>query len=71
MFALFLFFEPFIRCSASSKNLGEAQMKCPRCQGVMAFEKFYGSHEYFFGWRCIYCGEIVDQVILENRVWKK
>ncbi|HUL21324.1 MAG TPA: hypothetical protein VLZ10_07705 [Thermodesulfobacteriota bacterium] len=46
-------------------------MKCPRCQGVMAFEKFYGSHEYFFGWRCVNCGEIVDQVILENRIWKR
>jgi hypothetical protein len=45
-------------------------MKCPRCNGVMAFEKFYGPHEHFFGWRCIYCGEIVDQVILENR-WHK
>jgi hypothetical protein len=54
-----------------SRNLEEAQMKCPRCKGVMSFEKFYGPHEYFFGWRCIYCGEIVDQVILENRVWKK
>jgi len=42
-------------------------MKCPRCSGVMAYEKFYGPHEQFFGWRCIYCGEIVDQVILENR----
>jgi hypothetical protein len=46
-------------------------MNCPRCHGIMAYEKFYGPHEYFFGWRCIYCGEIVDQVILENRFWKK
>lgn len=33
----------------------------------MACEKFYGICEYFFGWRCIVCGEIVDQMILENR----
>jgi hypothetical protein len=46
-------------------------MNCPRCHGIMAYEKFYGPHEHFFGWRCIYCGEIVDQVILENRVWRK
>ena len=71
MFALFLFFEPFIRWNASFNNLEEAQMKCPRCQGAMAFEKFYGPHEYFFGWRCVNCGEIVDQVILDNRGWKK
>ena len=33
----------------------------------MTYEKFYGICEYFFGWRCIVCGEIVDQTILENR----
>ena len=43
-------------------------MKCHRCNGMMVFEKFYGDCEYFLGWRCITCGEIVDQVILENRL---
>ena len=33
----------------------------------MVYEKFYGPHEHFLGWRCILCGEIIDQVILENR----
>jgi len=33
----------------------------------MTYETFYGSHEHFKGWRCILCGEIIDQVILENR----
>ncbi len=33
----------------------------------MAAERFYGGHEYFLGWRCITCGEIVDELILENR----
>jgi hypothetical protein len=42
-------------------------MRCDRCRGVMVYEKFYGAQEYFFGWRCIFCGEIIDQVILENR----
>jgi len=36
----------------------------------MVYERFYGSnsdsHEPFWGWRCIGCGEIVDEVILEN-----
>ncbi|MGO8989403.1 MAG: hypothetical protein ACLQGU_14285 [bacterium] len=41
-------------------------MKCPRCHGIRVFEKFYGSQEHFFGWRCVHCGEIVDQVILEK-----
>jgi hypothetical protein len=34
----------------------------------MFYEKFYGPHEHFWGWRCIFCGEIFDQVILENRL---
>jgi hypothetical protein len=49
----------------------EAVMKCHRCGGVMIYEKFYGLSEEFFGWRCIFCGEIVDQVILENRLEQK
>ena len=46
-------------------------MKCHRCGGIMVLEKFYGACEEFFGWRCVLCGEIVDQVILENRHGKK
>jgi hypothetical protein len=37
----------------------------------MAFEKFYSREDDFFGWRCISCGEIIDQVILENRLGQK
>ena len=37
----------------------------------MAHENFYDPHEQFWGWRCILCGEIVDQVILKNRKWTK
>ena len=46
-------------------------MKCHRCNGAMAYEKFYGEDGDFFGWRCIVCGEIVDQVILKNRNGEK
>jgi hypothetical protein len=46
-------------------------MKCHRCGGAMVFEKFYGMCEEFVGWRCIFCGEIVDQVIMENRLEQK
>jgi len=45
-----------------------AFMKCARCGGKMNYEKFYTTSEEFFGWRCIFCGEIIDQVILENRM---
>jgi hypothetical protein len=49
----------------------EAYMKCNRCFGEMVYEKFYGSQEHFWGWRCILCGEIIDEVILENRQWSR
>jgi hypothetical protein len=42
-------------------------MKCYRCSSNMIYEKFFGPQEHFWGWRCIFCGEIIDQVILENR----
>jgi hypothetical protein len=42
-------------------------MKCPHCTSSMTYEKFFGPEEYFWGWRCVYCGEIVDDTILENR----
>ena len=43
-------------------------LRCTRCGGIMSYEKFYGDCEHFFGWRCVVCGEIIDQVILENRL---
>jgi len=45
-------------------------MKCHRCGSVMVYERFYGPDEHFLGWRCILCGEIIDQVIVENRQTK-
>jgi len=33
----------------------------------MIYQKFYAEEGQFYGWRCIFCGEIVDQVISENR----
>jgi hypothetical protein len=42
-------------------------MKCTRCYRNMVYGKFYGPQECFWGWRCIYWGEIIDNVILENR----
>ena len=44
-------------------------MKCNRCGSTMAYEQFFVSQEHFWGWRCIFCGEIVDDVILKNREW--
>ena len=49
--------------------MGGQKVKCHRCGSVMVYERFYGHDGRFWGWRCIICGEIVDEVILENRQW--
>jgi len=36
----------------------------------MVYERFYGPDDHFLGWRCVLCGEIIDQVIVENRQTK-
>jgi hypothetical protein len=42
-------------------------MRCPRCNNGMIYDKFYGHFDSFWGWKCLICGELVDQVVLENR----
>ena len=48
------------------------KMKCPKCGGEMNFEEFInlgadGAPWSYEGWHCVYCGEIVDPLILMNR----
>jgi len=50
--------------SAKKKN----EMHCQRCNGLMAFEKYFGPNDSFFGWRCLMCGDILDPVILLHRL---
>ncbi len=47
-------------------------MKCPRCEGLMVVDwlqdlKDSTGHLHFYGLRCLLCGEILDETILENR----
>jgi hypothetical protein len=47
-------------------------MTCARCGGVMAPEEFSNMTEgavpwFYAGWRCLYCGDIVDPLILRHR----
>jgi len=56
------------RLAMKSNNMGpEGRMKCHRCGGIMAYDKYYGLEGEFWGLRCICCGDIIDQTILENR----
>ncbi len=43
-------------------------MNCHRCGKHMAYDKVYGYEETFWAWSCIFCGEVLDPVILKNRV---
>jgi len=43
-------------------------MKCGKCDGLMVYERFSGQElDDFSGWRCVLCGDIVDEVIMKNR----
>ncbi|HEY7528999.1 MAG TPA: hypothetical protein VH660_07585 [Candidatus Deferrimicrobiaceae bacterium] len=42
-------------------------IRCPRCNGVMVYERFQDMLDLFYAWRCLNCGEIVDPVVAKNR----
>lgn len=43
-------------------------MECPRCQGRMVYQMFFSRCGSFEAWRCINCGQILDDVIIHNRL---
>ncbi len=51
--------------------MGKGFTKCNRCGGMMIYEKIYYETEHFWVWKCVYCGEYIDQIILENRQYQK
>jgi hypothetical protein len=47
-------------------------MQCSRCGGLMVIERFDDLQSgtwplYFYGLRCLLCGEIIDPMVLLNR----
>lgn len=51
-------------------------MSCHRCHGLMYPDDLLigasgGVHDNVRAWRCVICGEIVDQVIVQNRIQLK
>ena len=47
-------------------------MTCLRCGGAMNHEEFCNDAEGsvpwgYTGWRCLYCGDVIDPLILQNR----
>lgn len=42
-------------------------MKCPKCSGMMFQERLADFFITFYAWKCINCGSIIDNTILENK----
>ncbi len=42
-------------------------MKCSKCNGLMIYERYQFICEVAYAWRCVICGEIIDNVVLSNR----
>jgi hypothetical protein len=55
---------PLVKSNIMGEN---GTPRCHRCGSNVVYEKYYGFEEQFWGWRCIGCGDIVDEIILENR----
>lgn len=41
-------------------------MRCQKCSGLMVNERVQHNLDISFSWRCIICGKIIDEVIIEN-----
>ena len=46
-------------------------MPCLDCGASMVYEKFYENNKPLSAWKCILCGECVDDVIIKNRLSHK
>ena len=57
----------FSSLKESADTQGNQRMKCTRCGGAMIFERFLATVEIFYAWRCVNCGDIMDQVVQKNR----
>ncbi len=51
--------------------MGKGLTQCNRCGGMIVYEKIYYGTDPFWTWKCVYCGDYIDQVILENRQIQK
>jgi hypothetical protein len=46
-------------------------MKCRRCNGLLVKDRLYDlydTHVHLDAWRCLACGDVLDAVILHNRM---
>lgn len=43
-------------------------MKCERCEGTMVYERVLYQGRVFPMMKCLFCGDLIDWVILLNRI---
>jgi len=60
----------FIRLNIDNEFNQEVRMNCHRCGSTMIFKEFCDYGGYSYGWKCILCGEIIEQ-IQEGCQWLK
>jgi tRNA(Ile2) C34 agmatinyltransferase TiaS len=41
-------------------------MKCHRCGDTMILNKFYDYGGYSWGWKCTFCGQIIDHTVMQK-----
>ena len=71
----------FASCSAGFSESGgqltrekeEGPMRCTKCEGLMVVDDLIDMRESYHpmwmrGWRCVACGNVVDPLILRNRM---
>jgi len=49
-------------------------MRCRRCKGLLVKERIYDLYDtqlHLDAWRCVACGDLLDALILRNRVTRK
>jgi hypothetical protein len=44
----------------------EVPMNCHRCGDAMVLKKFFDYGGYYWGWKCARCGEMNDQIVVQN-----
>jgi len=50
-----------------SEALKKVVNSCPKCGGKVTPEKIHSSQGAFDGWKCIMCGDVFDELVLEHR----
>ena len=54
-----------------SQSLVREEMSCLKCGGRLTRERFYTEQGLFDGFRCVICGDVFDDLVLQHRKFQK